>query len=247
MTNKFKAFLLNHVPMARALWDSIKPFVYSNNLSKLGKVYGTDKGDEWHTYANLTYLDIYGRYLKDLKQTDINLLEIGVLDGASLRMWKKFFPRARIFGLDIDPNAKQYEEDRIAIFVGSQTDESTLEKLVREAEYFDIIIDDGSHVNKHIIKTYGYLFKYLRSGGFYIVEDLGTSYELLEQIDIGNGRKGVRELWPGMQHNDPEENLNNSRQDMDNFFNQMIHGLDRRNGEILFAHFWSCLAIIKKA
>jgi hypothetical protein len=231
----------------REAHKKIKAWFYRNNLTKLGMICGTDKWDRWHTYRGLSYLDLYEKYFKDFKKKPINILEIGVLNGASLRMLKQYFPEAKIYGLDIDPEAKQHEEDRISIEIGNQTDTEVLNRLSDRAKDFDIIIDDGSHVNKHIIKSFEHLFPKLKKRGIYIIEDLGCSYSKLEEISCGDARKGVREIWPGMNYNDPSEDLNNNREDMDLFFENIIHDLDNRRSDILSIHFWSCMAVITKA
>jgi len=73
-------------------------------------------------------------------------------------MWKGYFSKAKIYGLDIDPRVKQFEEDRIFIEIGNQADENLLALIADTAGHFDIIIDDGSHVNRHIIKSFECLF-----------------------------------------------------------------------------------------
>ena len=81
-------------------------------LNELAVKYGTDKGPEDHMYT-----DRYSLYLEQYRDIEFNLLEIGVFDGASVKMWKEYFPKANIVALDIDPRCKQYEEDRIDIHI----------------------------------------------------------------------------------------------------------------------------------
>jgi len=216
------------------------------SLQKIGFLHGTDKGNEDHSFRGVSNLDVYARHFEPLRNKEISLLEIGVLSGASLRMWKEYFPHARIFGLDIDQHCKRLEEDRISIEIGSQTDTSLLECVAQKAGGFDIVIDDGSHVNKHILKSYEVLFKHLKPGGIYVIEDLACSYRELEKIVSDKGR-GVRELWPGMEYNDPKEDLNNSRKDLDVFFERTISDLDHKRGEIASIEFWSGVCIIRKS
>jgi demethylmacrocin O-methyltransferase len=147
-----------------------------NNLTLLAKLYGTDKtGHHWYTPH-------YMNHLKKFKNRKIKLLEIGVggyknpdVGGNSLRMWKKYFPFGKIYAIDIYDKSS-LQENRIKIYHGSQVDKDFLEKTSNEIGSFDIIIDDGSHLNEHMIETFKILFPKLKDGGIYAVEDLQTSY-----------------------------------------------------------------------
>jgi demethylmacrocin O-methyltransferase len=121
-------------------------------------------------------------HFKKFRRKKIKLLEIGVggyedpnIGGHSLRMWKKYFPLGEIFAIDIyDKSALQ--ERRIKIFQGSQVDKDFLDEVTKETGEFDIIIDDGSHINEHVITSFKLLFPKLKDGGVYAIEDLQTSY-----------------------------------------------------------------------
>jgi hypothetical protein len=146
------------------------------DLDKLATIWGTDKGNSHY------YTEHYQQHFAPYRRRAINLLEIGVggyddpaLGGNSLFMWQSFFTRAKIFSFDIyDKHA--LERRRIKIFQGSQTDADFLRELVRTAGGFDIIIDDGSHLNEHVIKSFEILFPLLNDGGWYVVEDMQTAY-----------------------------------------------------------------------
>jgi len=124
--------------------------------------------------GKLHFLKIYENYFKDFKNKKINILEIGVHEGKSLMIWKGFFPKANIIGIDL--KSYNFKINRIFTFQGDQTDAYFLLGIARKFKKFDIIIDDGSHVCSHIIKTFGVLFNYLKDDGLYICEDLQTSY-----------------------------------------------------------------------
>ncbi len=166
---KLKNHILNPIHEFRAK-DS------TDDLDKLGKIYGTDKAGN-HVYT--THYQLHFNRFRDKK---INLLEIGVggyekpySGGKSLRMWKKYFQLGNIYSIDIyDKSALQ--EDRIKIFQGSQVDKNFLEKVCEEIGSIDIIIDDGSHINEHVIESFKILFPKLNDGGIYVVEDTCTSY-----------------------------------------------------------------------
>ncbi len=146
------------------------------DLIRLAEKYGVDKwGEHW-------YMQHYERHFQSLRYAKINILEIGVggyqypnRGGESLRMWEEYFPKAIIYGIDIH-DKKAHERDRIRIRQGSQDDPKFLKEVVDDAHGFDIIIDDGSHINEHMIKSFLTLFPLLNDGGFYAVEDLQTSY-----------------------------------------------------------------------
>tara|TARA_R110002020_G_scaffold78506_2_gene197407 strand:- start:3810 stop:4535 length:726 start_codon:yes stop_codon:yes gene_type:complete len=124
------------------------------------------------------YCHFYDRHLSHLRDKAVKILEIGVKDGDSLKMWKDYFRQGEVCGLEFNPEPlKGFSEDRVKVYIGDQTDLSLLEKISEESGPFDIILDDASHVVDHQIISFEYLFKNsLKEGGLYIVEDLGTSY-----------------------------------------------------------------------
>lgn len=148
----------------------------SDDLCKLATHFKTDK---WGTHR---YAEHYQRHLQAMKNDPINLLEIGVggyrrpgEGGASLRMWKQFFPNAHIYGMDIEDKS-HVDEDRITTFIGDQSDPESLRAVADKIGTIDVIVDDGSHLSPHILTTFRTLFPRLRSGGIYAVEDTQTSY-----------------------------------------------------------------------
>lgn len=84
-------------------------------------------------------------------------------------MWKKFFPFGKIFSLDIYDKSS-LQENRIQIFKGSQVDKDFLEKVTAEIGEINVIIDDGSHINKHVIETFKLLFPKLKDGGYMLLK-----------------------------------------------------------------------------
>lgn len=147
------------------------------SLTALARHFGTDKWSKIHRYT-----PHYERHLSHLKKERFTLLEIGIggykrdqKGGASLRMWQAYFPKAQIFGLDIEDKSF-VDDERITTFRGSQTDEAVLAEIVERADDLQVIIDDGSHVNEHIRRTFEILFPRLATGGVYAIEDMQTSY-----------------------------------------------------------------------
>jgi len=123
------------------------------------------------------YFPIYERHFKDFVYKPVTFIEIGCGGGGSLQMWKRYFgPHARIVGIDINPVAKGYEEDQIEVRIGDQSDEKFLQTVVDEFGSPDIVLDDGSHVMKHIIASFQFLYPHTAKNGVYMVEDLHTAY-----------------------------------------------------------------------
>ena len=156
--------------------NDIKSIPLRANLNKLGEIHGTDK------IIGHFYTQHYQKHFGPFRNKKIKLLEIGVggydnpeLGGNSLRMWKNFFPKGRIYSLDIH-NKSLLQESRIRIFKGSQVDFTFLKSMMEEVGTPDIIIDDGSHINEHVIESFKFLFPYLKDGGIYVIEDMQTSY-----------------------------------------------------------------------
>jgi hypothetical protein len=153
---------------ARARWR--------RDLPALATYFGTDKwGGHW-------YAQHYQRHFEAFRTKPIRLLEIGIggyddplKGGESLRMWKAYFPRGLIFGLDVT-DKRAHEESRIRTLIGSQDDEELLKSISARYGPFDVIIDDGSHFNAHILKSFRVLFPLLSENGIYAVEDTQTAY-----------------------------------------------------------------------
>lgn len=146
------------------------------NLTELAIEFKTDKA------STHRYTQHYERHLRHLKRKQFTLLEIGIggyarkgIGGGSLRMWKHFFPRAQIIGLDIQDKSF-VEGPRIRTYQGSQVDPLILETIFSDAGEIEVIIDDGSHRPEHIRETFQLLFPKLLDGGIYAIEDTQTSY-----------------------------------------------------------------------
>lgn len=161
----------------KKIGNRLLAFPHRADLNKLATIHGTDKwNDHWYTQH-------YQHHFTPWRTRSLRILEIGIggydnplKGGDSLRMWKSFFPNSQIHGLDIiDKTAHQ--ENRITVHVGSQVDFNFLQSIIDKHGQFDIIIDDGSHLNEHVRDTFNFLFlKGLAPNGIYAVEDTQTSY-----------------------------------------------------------------------
>jgi len=123
------------------------------------------------------YFPAYERHFARFCNQSIKMLEIGCGEGGSLQMWKRYLgPSAQIVGIDILETCKDYEEDQIAVRIGSQADTTFLASLNDEFGPFDIVLDDGSHRMDHVLATFEYLYPTIVRNGVYMIEDLHTAY-----------------------------------------------------------------------
>ena len=132
------------------------------------------------------YFDVYDRHFSTYRNKEIVIVEIGVSQGGSLQMWKDYFGgKAKIYGIDIDPRCKAFEEENIEIFIGSQSDRKFLREVLKKIPPIDILIDDGGHRMNQQIITFEEMFNQVKIDGVYLCEDIHTSYWL----DFAGGHK----------------------------------------------------------
>lgn len=125
----------------------------------------------------LHYFDIYERHFARFRGKSPVMLEIGVQGGGSLAMWKEYFgPGAKIIGLDIDPACEAHRGEDVDVFIGSQDDPAMLEAIVAKYPKIDIVLDDGSHIMRHMIATFEMMYHRVDPNGIYAVEDTHTCY-----------------------------------------------------------------------
>lgn len=144
-------------------------------LEDLARSYGVDK-------LGHGYIPAYEAHFGPRRDRELTLLEIGIggykeplSGGHSLMMWRDYFPLGRIIGVDV--HEKRFDAgERVTMLRGNQGDREFLQRLAAEHGPFDIIIDDGSHINAHRNLTFRELFPHVSSDGVYVLEDLHTSY-----------------------------------------------------------------------
>jgi len=123
------------------------------------------------------YFEIYERYFNKYRNKEVSIMEVGVSQGRSLQMWKDYFgPKAKIYGIDINPECKKLEEDQIEIFIGSQSDRIFLNNLKKQIPKLDILLDDGGHTMDQQIINFQEMFDHIKDNGIYFCEDCHTSY-----------------------------------------------------------------------
>ena len=149
----------------------IKPM----NNQTLREIFYNHQGRLIHKWDH--YFEIYEKYFLKYKGQKLNILEIGVSQGGSLQLWKKYFgDEVNIYAIDINPECKQFEDDNIRIFIGSQSDRHFLTEVIQQLPDLDIIIDDGGHTMEQQKVSFEVLYSKVKEGGLYMVEDTHTSY-----------------------------------------------------------------------
>ena len=124
-----------------------------------------------------TYFPVYDYLFAPYKNKNITFVEIGILGGGSLFMWREFFgPKARIIGIDLNPESKMWEEHGFEIYIGNQANEDFWIEFVNQVGEIDLILDDGGHTYEQQVTSVSMLIESVRDGGMMVVEDTHTSY-----------------------------------------------------------------------
>ena len=138
---------------------------------------------------------VYEELLAPLAGQDIRLLELGIHRGGSMFMWRDYFERGHIAGLDYLTVSLDDPSGRLHLYQGEQQDTRLLDRIRAEVAPggFDVIIDDASHEAGFTRKSFWHLFRnHLKPGGWYFIEDWGTGY--WKSWPDGQYYKGVNHL-----------------------------------------------------
>jgi hypothetical protein len=153
-------------------------------MNDLEKYFYNNRGNLIHKWKH--YFEIYDRHFRHYRGTDVVMVEFGVFQGGSLEMWRDYFgPRARIIGVDINPECRVFADNQIEIMIGDQEDRGFLRSIAAAVPRIDILLDDGGHTMKQQIATFEELFPHIDKNGVYLCEDLLTSY----RPNFGGGYK----------------------------------------------------------
>jgi hypothetical protein len=141
-----------------------------NNYAASDCTLGSDKN------TTHQYLNVYEEIFNPLEKETMSVLEIGTFSGAWLEVMQKFFINANIYGMDIDTSNTKFGKGlpRVTLYECDATKESSLELVKNES--FRVIIDDGSHLENDILKTFDLYYSKLDKNGIYIIEDVSSSY-----------------------------------------------------------------------
>ncbi len=167
------------------------------DLAELFRKYGSDK--DINGYSQLYFI-----LFDHLSKNKIRLAEIGIgtmipgvhssmvgysrpgyKPGGSLRAWRDFFPEGDIIGIDVQPDTQFNDEERITTYICDSTDSNAVKEWYTDINsYFDIIIDDGSHIDSHQLQTLINFYPLLKDGGIYVIEDIYPGSNVSEHPQV---------------------------------------------------------------
>ena len=185
---------------------------------------GTDKGPCCHNYT-----EIYERLFFPWKDEPLKILEIGIAGGGSLKMWQTYFPKARIFAVDILPKT-EFDNDRVTTVVADQADRDQLQAALDvSGGDIDVLIDDGGHSMEQQQVSLGFLFRHVKPGGYYVIEDVHTSLPALWQgygVDRGGGNSTLRMIETFIRSEKPSITSRYMREDEMAYLDANIESLN---------------------
>lgn len=170
-------------------------------LTRIANLCNTDKGtvvSECHGYT-----EFYDNFFKKYIDKEVNILEIGIFDGGSLKMYNTYFgDKCQIYALDIE-NKEHLNSDNIHTFICDQGNREDLENFKNSIGdiKFDIIIDDGCHFSKYQTNSFYMLHDLLNEDGLYIIEDLHCyeweeeykEYSIMQSLIFNESFRGLSE------------------------------------------------------
>jgi len=165
------------------------------DLAELNKKFNTDKGGK-HCYLQKYYQPTFS----PLRESTRKLLEIGVYEGASIRLWREFFSNSDIYALEIlHKRAGMFNgDDKVHLTIGSSMDEKSYQNIPTD---LDIVIDDGSHKPEDQYNTFRIAYEYLKKGGVYVIEDVRDITRLRELMESHKDKITIHDF---RQYSEPD-------------------------------------------
>lgn len=142
-----------------------------DELSLLAQKYKADKWGKHH------YTPVYYELMKDKRNEVKSVFEIGTAEGASMFMWRDFFPQATIHGGDNVPSRVELfkNEERMKAYLMDQSKLADIYNVLPILMTADLIVDDGSHRGADQLFTFLAIAPYMKSGAVYVIEDVADT------------------------------------------------------------------------
>ena len=226
-------------------------YLFSKDLNFLCEFFNSDKGENFiNQYAQPSkreskkiiahgYAKIYEKYLKDNKDGILNIIELGSFYGNASAAFFFYFKNAQIYSADINPDMYLYSSKRLENFFTDTSSRSSIEKnILNKNIKFDLIIEDASHMLKDQIISLFILFKNLKSGGLFIVEEIDFP-EKREDMRTGHEPPDLKTILKKISEKQNFES-NYITENEKNYFIENVESIDFYKGNI------NEIAIIKK-
>ncbi len=177
---------------------------FNFGFEKLFLNFNSDKGPFWYSrdkkFVAHSYYIFYEKYFRELKEKKINILEIGSHEGKGIASFFFFFPFSKIIGANINPFQMKFSSERIKeLYI----DVSSKKILQNFADHLnneqDIIIDDASHNLRDILITLPIMFKKLKSGGIYVIEDM-DQFEIFKELNLYKNEMTPKKILKKIQN-----------------------------------------------
>jgi hypothetical protein len=140
-------------------------------------IYKSYNRSEYLSTKHSSYFLIYEELFRRFVGKKFTFVEIGILNGGSLFMWRDYFGKqARIIGIDLNPFAKRWEKEGFEVYIGDQSSPKFWNDFFKSVGNADVILDDGGHTNEQQVITTVNCIPYINDGGLLVVEDTHTSY-----------------------------------------------------------------------
>jgi hypothetical protein len=165
----------------------------SSELCRIGREFDTDKSSQRMHVSDTRHCHPYTLFYESLfhghKDASLNIAEMGILDGASLLMLRKYFTQARIVGFEYDRALlrkfiKRFDTSRITLAFTDVTQKDIIsQSLCAINLQYDIIIEDTTHQFEDQIRVIENSHKFLKPGGVLIVEDIFRAYKECDYLN----------------------------------------------------------------
>ena len=193
------------------------------SLTGLADLYGSDKGNIKHGYTK-----VYEKLIADLtpnrKTARLRVGEIGVACGASLRMWANYLPKSHIEGFDVRPDCQNLCKDLPNVTI------TIADPRALDRQNYDLFVDDGSHIAEDIVGTVVHCQSWVRSGGYYVIEDLGCTYD---------------EKYGARYRKHFQSALPNDRRQIANLLDALTQMVDGKNGPFCEMQYYPQMLVLK--
>ena len=160
-------------------------YLFNKDLNFLCEFFNSEKGENFiNQYSQPSkqdgkkiiahgYAKIYEKYLKNNKDRISSIIELGSFYGNASAAFFFYFKNATIYSADINPDMYLYRSKRLKNFFTDTSSRASIEKnIINKNIEFDLIVEDASHMLKDQIISLFILFKTLKSGGLFIVEEI---------------------------------------------------------------------------